>query len=140
MFSQLFIFVILEHFRRIFLPFTQNHLELLSLSTIFGFQMCILWAIIAQKKKISWCIVKVVLFIFVILDHFRRSLHPTNTKSLGITFTINYFLILDIHLEDNSRQYILQKTENHLVHCESSTFHFCDNVGLFSPFPFEFKF
>ena len=80
---------------------------------------------------------KVVLFIFVILDHFRRSLHPTNTKSLGITFTINYFLILDIHLEDNSRQYILQKTENHLVHCESSTFHFCDNVG---PFPFEFEF
>jgi hypothetical protein len=44
----LFIFVILEHFRRIFLPFTQNHLELLSLSTIFGFQMCILWAILGK--------------------------------------------------------------------------------------------
>jgi hypothetical protein len=84
--------------------------------------------------------VKVVLFIFVILDHFRRSLHPTNTKSLGITFTMNYFRILDIHLVDNSRQYMLRKTENHLVHCESSTFHFCDDFGPFSPFPFEFEF
>ena len=84
---------------------------------------------------------KVVLFIFVmILDHFRRSLHATNTKSLGITFTMNYFRILDIHLVDNSRQYMLRKTENHLVHCESSTSHFCDYFGPFSPFPFEFEF
>ena len=84
---------------------------------------------IAQKNKINSCIVKVVLFIFVILDHFRRSLHPTNTKSLGITFTMNYFRVLVIHLVDNSRQYMLRETENHLVHCESSTFHFCDDVG-----------
>ena len=48
-----------------------------------------------------------------------------------------YFRISDIHLADNSRQNILSKTENLLVHCESSAVQFIFVLGLFCTFKFQ---
>ena len=46
-----------------------------------------------------------------------------------------YQFIKIIHFVDNSMQNIGQKTENQLVHCESSTIHFRD-FGPFRRSPF----
>ena len=48
-----------------------------------------------------------------------------------------YFRISDIHLADNSRQNILSKTENLLVHCKSSAVQFIFVLGLFCTFKFQ---